>query len=66
MSKKEKGSGYFYLGRGTLGKIKNGEEIPEGYISDDRLEILKKKGSIGEKLGISKVEKKSEVRDESS
>jgi hypothetical protein len=65
MSKKEKGSGYFFVGHGTLGKVKNGEEIPEGYITNERMEFLKSKNKIGEKFGISKSEKKPEVGDES-
>ena len=41
----------YYLGRGTLGKkVKQGDPIPSGYLSEKRLEELKKKGLVGQKI----------------
>lgn len=51
MANEKKGTGLFWLGKGTLGKdIRHGDEIPVGYISDDRMEEFKKLGDIGEKM----------------
>jgi hypothetical protein len=48
--KKKKGTGKFWIGKGTLGKVRQNQEIPQGYISDKRMEELSNKGLIGERL----------------
>lgn len=40
----------FWLGKGTLGDIKNGEEIPKDYISAERFRELEKEGLVGCKI----------------
>lgn len=44
------GKKIFWLGKGVLGDIKNGEEIPEGTLTKDRIRSFEKKGLIGEKI----------------
>lgn len=49
----------FWLGKGTLGDIKTGDEIPVDYITKGRLIDFEKKGLIGEKI-VATVEHDSE------
>ena len=51
MSVEEK---YFWLGKGTLGKIRTNQEIPKDYISKEDFDAFVKKGLIGTKVGIFK------------
>jgi hypothetical protein len=45
-----KGTGLFWLGKGTLGEIRQNEEIPAGIISPERMKQLVKQELIGEKI----------------
>lgn len=40
----------FWLGKGTLGKVRTGEEIPAGMLSDERLRALEKQNLIGARI----------------
>lgn len=40
----------YWIGKGTLGDIKNGDEIPEGFLPPERMRFFEKAGMIGEKI----------------
>jgi hypothetical protein len=56
---KFKGTGKFWLGKGTLGKdVKERGEIPVNYITDERMEYFEKQGLIGKLIEPSVPEEK--------
>jgi len=45
-----KGTGLYWLGKGTLGNVSQNEEIPAGLITEKRMNFFMDQGLIGEKM----------------